>query len=234
MFLIKPKPKSGFTLLELMIAAAIMAGFFLGVYKIYQSVARHQEIGAWVQGTTTQLRTGLTFLRNEISQASKPKLMTQMGIQDLPQAPELIAPYEKLKCPAVANKDVTDFSSNRSLLQFFMCKPGRQGIPGEADSGWEIVQGDLKVEGGKLVYERSIVTNTNVPSGEQTKPIKQNICLTPQKVSFTLKRATGNLSVKLRNFIEIEITAFHPRYTKTTVIEAIDVPFEVDAIEGAI
>jgi len=225
--------KKAFTVLEILIAAIILASFMGGVYKVFRSVARSQEISAWCSGTTTFIRNGLTLVRNEIGRVCKPKKMTQKGIEEIDDQ-AAVAPYEKLKLPALSDRRITNFSANKPILVFYMCKPSKEGIPGEPDRGCEIMKGELKIENGKIYYERSVVTNQNVPPEEQTHPLKQLICETPLKVEISLRKASDQniLSVKLRNFVGISITAVHPKYPTTKIVEEVEAPFEVEPLEG--
>jgi prepilin-type N-terminal cleavage/methylation domain-containing protein len=221
--------KPGFTLIEIAMVALLMAGLMTAVYQMYSAVSKTQTIGQWMLETTTQLRNGLSLIREEIAQASKPQKVTQMGAEELFGG--AWDSWKELICPtgsaAAGGKTFTDFTQNKTLLAVYSSNPGREGIPGVANEATTVTEVTVKIDQKQLVMEKRKV----VPMGVVTR--RQVICAHPTSITFRLiKIPVGTtLSVKNRHSIDIEVHATHPRYTTTNVTESINGPFEVEPKE---
>ncbi|MBF0503153.1 MAG: prepilin-type N-terminal cleavage/methylation domain-containing protein [Candidatus Riflebacteria bacterium] len=224
--------RPGYTIIEVLIAASILAMLFGGIYQIFSSVKRTHEMAAWTSSTTTTIRNGLSLMRGEITRISCPSKITQAGMEFI----DTTLAQNKLYIAGNPQTVLFPPGGDARLLHFYMCKPGREGIVGEADIGFEIMEGILEIKGSKIVYSRNIITNTNVPADQQTQPLSTVICANPASITLSLSMAAvqASVSVKLRNFVNISIEAQHPKYPSTHVTEVIEAPFEVDAQVGGL
>lgn len=231
---------TGYTLVELLIGAGILALLISIVYKVYSSVAYTQEVGHWVAKTTTQIRNGLTLLRNEISRATPPSIITQKGaITDT--FPDEYKKLFILNNPLNIEIRPNSGNINQKVIKFFMCQAGKKGgnnssdpdaIPGINSESCEVMQGLLEVVGNKILYHRSIVSQpTDVVN--KTAELSQEICSNLASLSIEVIPTT-QINVKSRNLLRITITSRHPKYTNTTVTESIEATFEVDFTTGGI
>ncbi|GAB1355268.1 hypothetical protein MASR1M12_40100 [Erysipelotrichia bacterium] len=92
--------RSGVTLIEIMMGASILAMLFFVSYRLFSSFTRTQEVGHWAATTTKQLRNGLTLLRNELSRATKPEIVTQKGSE--PSIPAMATASSFSICPTLS------------------------------------------------------------------------------------------------------------------------------------
>lgn len=221
----------GLTLVEVLIAASVMAMLMYFVYQLFSSFARTQDVGHWTLTTTRQLRNGLTLLRNELTRVTRPEVVTQKGSEAFNTGNgdrELF-----LYAPDTMPFSTENINTDQKLLHFYMCRPGRQSLPGESDIAPEIITGQLYLEGGKLKYRR-IIESQPVDFPEKISELFQVIAEDISKIEISTREiaATDELSVKNRNFIVITLTARHPRYTNSAVTESIEAPFEVEVKRG--
>ncbi|GAB4269989.1 MAG: hypothetical protein Kow0029_06440 [Candidatus Rifleibacteriota bacterium] len=223
--------KHGVTLVEILIAFCILSMLVYFVYRLFSAYSRTQEIGHWSTATIKELRNGLTLLRNEISRATKPEVVTQKGTIPFDTGN---GDREKfLYCPETMPYENDFTTGDTTILHFFMCRPGKKDLPGEADVSPEVLSGKLIIKNKKLVYQRTIDSQ---PEGipDKIPELTQVIANSPSRISLTLKEVAdpAELSVSNRNFIVISIEAQHPRYSNSKVVETAEIPFEVPVKKG--
>lgn len=222
----------GITLVEIIVASVILSMLVYFVYLLFSSFSRTQEVGHWSFNTTNRMRNGLTLLRTEIGRASMPEVVTQKGSEPFDTGN---GDQERfLYVPADMPFSTDNVSGEQLILQFYMCRLGREGMPGQTAITPEILMGKVTINEGKLLYQRSILSQpADYP--DKIPAISQVIAEDISKVELSTREidpAAGELSVKNRNFLVITVTANHPRYTNTTVVESIDAPFEVEVRRG--
>jgi len=223
----KIHPHQGVTLVEVLIASVVMVALLTAVYEIYSVVMRTSVMGSWTNTTTSDLRNGLNLLRSEVTRITQPEMITQKGSELI----EGEAAKAKLYAPSNLPFSSDLKNGDLKLLQFYMCQPGKKDVPGEPDEPPEVMKGLFQLANNKLIYTREVISqNTSVAS--KTAPISQIICRDPSKIEISIREAPATLSVKLRNFIQIKVTATHPRYNQTTVTETMEAPFEVPFAKG--
>lgn len=213
--------------------ASILAMLFYFSYRLFSSYTRSQEMGHWSVMTTKQLRNGLTLLRGEISRATRPEVVTQKGSKPFDTGN---ADREQfLYTPESLPFETENVNGVQKLVHFYMCRPGMQDLPGEANISPEILSGTLSIEDGKLRYRRAIVSQ---PAGIKNKipELAQVVAEDISKISISSSEVASadELSVKNRNILTIALTARHPRYTNSTVVESIEATFEVPVKRGDI
>ena len=221
--------KRAVTLIEILIAFSILVMLFSIIYKLFTSIARTQDIGHWATMTTKEVRNGLVLLRNEISGATEPKLVTQKGTEPFQSD---TAKENYLYCPSLPyNNNLT--GGNTKILHFFICQPGRKNMPGETNINPEIMSGILEIKDGKLIYNR-IIESQPAEIASKTQRLTHVVCNNPSNISLTTKEVDdpSQLSVKNRNFLVLTVTAQHPKYPKTTITETMEAPFEVKLKKG--
>lgn len=225
------RSKYGLTLVEVVIAASIMSMLMYFVYQLFTSFARSQDVGHWSLTTTRQLRNGLTLLRNELTRVTKPEVVTQKGSKPFVTGNGDQETF--LYIPDSMPFATEDINTNQRLLHFYMCRPGKQDLPGESNIAPEILSGQLFLEDGKLKYRR-IIESQPAEFEEKISELQQVISEDISRIEIATKEidATDELSVKNRNFITITLMARHPRYTNSVVKESIEAPFEVDVKRG--
>lgn len=65
----------GFTVLEIVIAAGLLSGLFLGVFQIFRSGSDSFKVGSWRIQTQKQAQTFLTRLRELLERANPPMIL---------------------------------------------------------------------------------------------------------------------------------------------------------------
>ncbi len=223
--------RTGVTLIEIMMGASILALLFFVSYRLFSSFTRTQEVGHWAATTTKQLRNGLTLLRNELSRATKPEVVTQKGSQTFNTGNGDREQF--LYLPDTVPFETEDVGTDRKLVHFYMCRPGKRGLPGETDIDPEIISGALFLSGGRLRYRRTVEAQpADFP--DKIGAIEQVIAENISKVVISVKEVAdlNDLSVKNRNILTISLTSKHPRYPNSTVTESLEATFEVPAKRG--
>jgi len=223
--------RSGVTLIEIMMGASILAMLFFVSYRLFSSFTRTQEVGHWAATTTKQLRNGLTLLRNELSRATKPEVVTQKGSEPFNTGNGDREQF--LYLPDTVPFETEDVGTDRKLVHFYMCRPGKKSLPGETDIDPEILSGALFLSGGKLRYRRTVETQpADFPDkiGALEQVVAENI----SKIVISSKEVAdlNDLSVKNRNILTISLTSKHPRYPNSTVTESLEATFEVPTKRG--
>lgn len=215
----------GITLIEVMIGASVLAMLFFVTFRLFSSFSRTQEMGHWSATTTKQLRNGLTLLRNELSRATRPEIVTQKGSESFDTGN---GDREHFLYLPAAMPFETETITNQKLLHFYMCRPGRSNLPGESDIGPEILAGSLYLENGKLIYRRAVEAQP-ADFSDKISALTQVVSENISKISMSVQEVadTDDLSVKNRNILTISLTARHPRYQNSTVTETIEATFEV-------
>ncbi len=222
----QPYYRAGMTLIEIIMGASILAMLFFFSYRLFSSFTRTQEMGHWAANTTKQLRNGLTLLRNEMSRATRPEVVTQKGSElfNTGNGDRELFMY----VPETMPFETENISADQKLLHFYMCRPGKLNLPGEANISPEILSGSLYLEEGKLKYRRAVESQpADFPDkiGPQSQVIAENI----SKIGISISEVIdpNDLSVKNRNLLKMSLTARHPRYKNSTVTETMEGTFEV-------
>lgn len=222
----------GFTLVEVIVASVVLSMLVYFVYLLFSSFSRTQEVGHWSFNTTNRMRNGLTLLRTEIGRSSKPEVVTQKGSEPFDTGNGDKERF--LYVPADMPFSTENVSGEQLILQFYMCRLGREGMPGQTAIAPEIMIGKLIINDRKLLYRRTILSQpADYP--DKIPEMSQVIAEDISRVELSTREidpAVGELSVKNRNFLVITIASKHPRYTNTTVVESIDAPFEVEVRRG--
>lgn len=122
----------GFTLLELMIAVAILAIFLFFSYKIFIGGSKTAGRAQWTNSVVDELRIATGFLSKEIKSTSYPTTLLQDGISDPSDNSDtavarkyyvkIIANHQEIAAPAAGAK--------KKVMTWVSCQPEKPPEPG--------------------------------------------------------------------------------------------------------
>ncbi|MDN5277972.1 MAG: hypothetical protein PWR01_1937 [Clostridiales bacterium] len=122
--------KSGFTLVEVLIAAGVLGLFLTGLFSFYRMGSRMFMSGSWRLQKQKEAERFLVVLKERIEQASN---ATAINPTSDPQMVVSQSPFVVLK----DNTAVADIKADQRLMLFSVCKPDMSafgtntGIPGQ-------------------------------------------------------------------------------------------------------
>jgi prepilin-type N-terminal cleavage/methylation domain-containing protein len=128
----------GFTLVEILIASAVLSIFTFFGYKVFIAMSRSFQKGSWALATQNKLRNGLHFVREEMQKATYRTDVTLGGtvISDVGFQLKLAS---------------ADTVTSGDIAQWYICLPF---VSGDADSPGAIFKCELKLENGVLLLSK--------------------------------------------------------------------------------
>lgn len=214
--------KRAFTLIEMLMAVAILAMLSYGLYTLFSRTIKNVDVGDWKNKTQLKMRTGLKQLNADISSATYPATIT-IGDTVIDKKPEWELAY---KDGATATKG---YKGN--LLQFFICTPAKD-LPDEK-VGKKIVKAVLSVDEiekhTRLFYQKTLVEGkTDNPNEDNKKTmLLDDVTNFDAKVLKVEDSTAFDPNNKIKYVLRIEMQAVHPRYPLTIVTENTEIPLMV-------
>jgi len=132
--------KSGFTLVEILVAAAVLSIFTLAGYKVFIAMSRSFQKGSWSLATQNKLRNGLNFIREEMQKATYRTDVMVNGTTITDAGFEL-------------NLNNSDKITDGKVAEWYICLPF---VSGDINSPGAIFKCELKISGGKLLYSKGL------------------------------------------------------------------------------
>jgi len=192
----------GFTLVEVLVAAAILTLASVGIYNLFFSGAKTAVVGLWRSKCNQDLRNGLRLIREDLARATYPSVVTDTGTE----WPD----RDSHHCTIIPGR--TEVGSDATLLSFYMCTPDFD-IAGETKPG-EKTYCQLAIEGNQLRYTR-----------EGTQAMNKILVHDLEYVDLSSEVSTANVE---KNTITIEIGTIHKIYKNTKVIQKLVAKAEVE------
>ncbi|NLI79218.1 MAG: prepilin-type N-terminal cleavage/methylation domain-containing protein [Candidatus Riflebacteria bacterium] len=118
------RARSGFTLLELMIALGIVAMFLFWVYQLFIGGSKTANKANWISTIVDQLRNGTSFLSQNIKSTSYPTTLLADTIKDPCENPDKSVAQEyflKIKSNGTDIKAPT--AGQEEIMRFSVCQP---------------------------------------------------------------------------------------------------------------
>lgn len=193
---------SGITIVEVLIAAAIMSIATVAVYNLFFSGAKTAAVGMWRSKSNQDLRNGLRLIREDLARATYPSVVNDGGTE----WPD----RENHHCTIIPGR--TDAGSDATLLSFYMCTP-ELNIGGVAKAG-DKTHCQLSVEGNKLRYTR-----------EGTQNMNKILISDFDYVDISSEASAENVE---KNNVTVEIGTIHPLYKATKVVQKLVAKVEVE------
>lgn len=132
--------KKGITLVEIIVAACVMAMLLSVIYRIFRSSSGVMKAGMWTNNAQNQVRNTLTFLRDEIGRASTFSTVTDSGVQEDPD-PKFKLYYKSGTIPK---------SFSGTILKFYQCRTAISPDPGAK------VFCEVKKQGSQLIVNKQV------------------------------------------------------------------------------
>ncbi len=196
--------KSGFTVLEILIGATVLAIFLGGVYQVYRGVTRSFRQSNWSLTMQTHARNGLTFLREEMQRAS---YKTTINIGSVI--------VEDDKTMKVREGQTT---SDKVLAEWYIGIPIRTDIP---NSG-ACFKSSVEFSGGKLIYKKAL--DPGSPPNTLGEPLYTGKVLMENVHSIDLSVSAFDVDAATASqLVTIAVELRHPEKTQfpnTKVIES--------------
>ena len=123
------KHQRAFTLVEVIIACAVMALFMTGVYQLFIGGSKTAGRAQWISGTVDQLRNTLSLLSREIRSATYPTTLFSDTFFDPCDNPDLKVPGEfYLRIVKDGEPVLTPGSGELKIMSWVVCEPEKPKI----------------------------------------------------------------------------------------------------------
>lgn len=214
--------KRAFTLVEMLMAVAILAMLSYGLYTLFSRTIKNVDVGDWKNKVQLKMRTGIKQLNADISAACYPAKIT-IGDTVVDKTAQWQLSYKD------GSTDTKVYKGN--LLTFFICTPGKD-LPDEKFAR-KIVKAVLSVDlvdgHARLYYQKSMVEGTTDNPNEDTKKtiLLEDVTNFDAKVLKVEDPKAYDNENKIKYVLRIEMQAIHPRYPKTIVTENTEIPLMV-------
>ncbi len=177
--------KRAFTLVEVMIACAIMAGFMLAVYQLFIGGSKSAGRAQWISGTVDQLRNTLTLINREIKSATYPTTLFSDTFFDPCDNPDKSVPEEFYLRILKAGDKIVPPTAGELLIMKWVCSE-----PEKPPQAGKIVKHELYLESsktsakrplGKLRLKSDVFSFTTDKTAEYAKSGKLNLTPIPDE-----------------------------------------------------
>lgn len=116
--------RGAFTLVEILIASAILIVFMSGVYQLYTGGAKNASRGQWINNTVNELRNTTTLLQRSIESATYPTTLFSDRIYDPCSNPSISVPAKYyLRIKKDGEKIEVPASGEETLMTWVVCSP---------------------------------------------------------------------------------------------------------------
>ena len=144
--------KTGVTLVEIMVAAGVLALLLLIGFKVFTGFSNSFQKGSWALSTQNKLRNALTFVREEMQKA------TAMTVVSLSGTTITEANYEFL-----LNSNDT-LTGNATIAKWAICLPY---VASDPDSPGATFRCELSLAGGELIYKKTLEDGSDPKNKEK-------------------------------------------------------------------
>ncbi|OQA78363.1 MAG: hypothetical protein BWY32_01990 [bacterium ADurb.Bin243] len=216
------KNKKAFTMVEMLMALAVLSMLTYGLYTLFSRTVKNVDIGDWKSRAQTKLRTAMKQLGKDIGGATYP---STIKLNDT-----VIEKDTKWNLKFKEGNTVIKGSSD-TLLEFYICTPARD-IPDDK-SPQKIIKCVLKANNDspdhtRLIYEKTIEKGTAAPIDDIKKTIlAEDVTYFDAKLVKAEDTSSYDAANRVKYLLRIEIQCAHPRYEKTIVTEPLEVPLLV-------
>lgn len=199
--------RRGFTLIEILVAGAILTVVFVMLFQLFMGGTRAMEYGTWYSNSISQLKVGLRKLREDIGKANFPTIINPTAVDDTKVSDATY--FFKFK-----NGVTTLGAGNVTLMEFYVCKPQRN-LPPPNDKPGEEIRCILEARGKNLHY---VKTGAGVNAEELTDGNKifiQDV----EKVEINVRDMAAGSGADVRSMCDFKITCAHPIQTEKKATE---------------
>ena len=141
------KKRRAFTLIEIVVAGAVLSLLFTTVYKVYNGVTNSFKRSNWTLKTQSLTRNTLTYIREEIQRSSYSSIITPSSVTIVD------SDDYKFRTNAPVAPDLEEHvGSAGNVAAWYICKPTKN--VGTIEPGFEI-QCTLSYQNKQLLYTRT-------------------------------------------------------------------------------
>jgi len=148
----RPAARTGVTLVEIMVAAGVLALLLLIGFKVFSGFSNSFQKGSWALNTQNKLRNALTFVREEMQKA------TAMTVVSLSGTTVTEANYEFL-----LNSNDT-LTGNATIAKWAICMPY---VASDPDSPGATFRCELSLTDGDLIYKKTLEDGSDPKNKEK-------------------------------------------------------------------
>lgn len=219
--------REGFSLVEVLVAMAILGMLLNGLYSLFSKTVVTVDIGSWKSSTQSRMRITIKQLQKDIIGASYKTTI-------FPNKTEVDTASGQWKLKYKTGP-VDPQTTQTDLLTFFICSPGRDFTPREpAKIDPKIVKAILKCDKApdgkttRLVFTKTVEMGASRP--DVTTEDTKNTVLIENVIKYENKIIENPMSGDGHKTLKISIQCAHPSYPKTILNEDIEVPLQVEAV----
>lgn len=202
------KDRRGYTIMEVLIASALMSALLIGAWRIYVASARGAERAAWYTRSEVELRNALRMLREDLARASYASTLHINQPAEIDRT--TLARY--LPGRLEAGEDVDE-----TLLTWYVCRPDRNELGDPGPDPAERMVCTLSLKGNVLHYTRT-------GSFGGSRDLERELVHQVEWVEVS-RNATGDPDV---NTCTLKVKTVHPTHSRTGV--EMDVSAKVEVV----
>jgi prepilin-type N-terminal cleavage/methylation domain-containing protein len=216
------KNKKAFTMVEMLMAIAILSVLTYGLYTLFSRTVQNVDVADWKSRAQTKLRTATKQLFKDVGGATYPATI---------KLNDTVVEKDTKWNLKFKDGNTTIKGSSDTLLEFYMCTPGRD-IPDD-QAPQKIIKFVLKADNespihARLMYEKTVEKGTAASVEDAKKTIlAEDVVYFDAKLIKAEDATSYDASNKVKYLLRIEIQCAHTRYPKTIVTEFVEIPLLV-------
>ena len=229
------KRKSALTLIEVMVACAVLGLFLVIVYRLFIAGGRTASRAQWISNSTDQTRNALNFLNRELAASTYPVTVFSDTFFDPADNPDWSVPAQfYVRILKDDEPIVVPSSGEKQLMSWVVSEPEMPGSnPGKIAENelWLVFRHDTP-DGpvGDLVYRRSVYEFTTSADQYARSGNLNKSALSDESQNRTLVNDVSEILITIggvlpsqrplnpveRHPVSIQITTMNPRDTRVT------------------
>ncbi|MBI3890077.1 MAG: hypothetical protein HY303_00950 [Candidatus Wallbacteria bacterium] len=207
------------TLVEGVVAVLVLSLVVIIAWRVFTTAAKSAELSAWHTKCQQQLRNGLKLLRDDLAHASYPSIVGPTAVQITKAGRGFKFHKGKVDCAGGA--------ADTPLLDFYICKPKRQGFDAVTDAknpGLEI-HATLATKGNTVVYKKVGATGPDAPVLNCDRVLFD-------EVDYIALDGPASAPAETSTTCSIQIKTIHKFWKQSGVVEQTMPKVEVDLSAG--
>lgn len=226
------RKKSAFTLVEVLVACAVLGLFLMIVYRLFIAGGHTANRAQWISNSTDQTRNALDFINRELSASTYPVTVFSDTFFDPADNPDWSVPAQYYARILKDNEPISiPPSGEKRIMSWVVCEPEMPGSnPGKiSENELYLVFKHNTDEGsvGDLVYRRTVYEFTTSPDQHARSGNLSRSALPNENQNRTLVNDVSEVLITIggvlpsqrplnpveRNPISVQITTMNPRDT---------------------
>lgn len=211
----KRRNRAAFTLVEILIASAVLSVFTFFGYKVFIAMSRSFQKGSWSLATQNKLRTGLHFVREEMQKATYRTDVTVDGTTITEVGFQL-------------RLNANDTMTSGDIAHWYICLPY---VTGDADSPGAIFKCELKLSDGAILFSKGLEEGSD-PLNKERLFSNYKVIDNVSEVNITLEAFDPD-NATLGSMITLEVKSEHHdkvNFPEAHVIDRTGAKVEVEVV----